>query len=64
MGLNIVQPGDVAADVLFRLGLTHVIVSIVAGSISMFFYARFNITEEVHKNFMEQLQKKQVAICN
>ncbi|MCP4752294.1 MAG: hypothetical protein GY866_15485 [Proteobacteria bacterium] len=56
-GKDTVLPGDVAPDIIFRLGSAKAVLITVFAVIGCYFYSKYTITEAVHKKTLEQLTK-------
>jgi len=54
-GKGVAQIGSVAPDILWRMGLFAVIISIVFYSMAFFFYARYDISEEKYEKTRQKL---------
>ena len=57
-GENTVQPGEVASDIIFRLGVAHAFIILLLAIIGCYFYSKYGITAAVHKQTLEKLEKK------
>ncbi len=59
-GENTVQPGEVASDIIFRLGLAHALLIVTLAIIGCYFYSKYAITEDVHKQTLKELEKYRI----
>ncbi len=62
-GKDTVQPGDVASDIIFRLGVAHAVLIILLAIIGCYFYSKYSITEDTHKKTLEKLEKMRLEDC-
>ena len=59
-GKDTILPGDVAPDIIFRLGLSKVVIIGVLASIGCYFYSKYTITEEVHNKTLEEMANRKL----
>jgi Na+/melibiose symporter-like transporter len=55
------EPGTVAPDTLFKLGLVDGPIAVVPGAIAVFFYLKYNLTRARHTQIQAELNARHAA---